>query len=407
MLKPGSFSRNFAWGGGEGLRKLHSAIRLGFAGSAVAVSREEWRSRIAGLASPDQSIIPPNFFLLNDGRALVVDELVLQALNAEHSASFDLLSIFAFHLSDVGTPPDTAEDYPALWANEFVRSILWSDGAWHAEALTEERVDGFLSLRVDATEEVRHKVGLNYRHILRIAGFDEGAGKLNTVPDQWAISALYLAWDRHTFRVGDQSKDKLIDYANGRELFKLIGVPKSWTDAAIEAVSESYLELGGRTRLVTTEQQGQTQLELNTVTFDQYEQSESDLSVRRSLTSQLRQVRNQTLSVKLKRLYDNKCVFCGMQLPVGPDEFYSEAAHIQALGEPNNGPDVAANMIVLCPHHHLQFDRGVLSLKKSGSGYVIQSIIPGDVLTGKFVSLRHEISEAYVQYHSKRHGFST
>ncbi|MFC1936002.1 HNH endonuclease, partial [Chloroflexota bacterium] len=50
-----------------------------------------------------------------------------------------------------------------------------------------------------------------------------------------------------------------------------------------------------------------------------------------------------------------RCQVCGTRLegPAGP---YAEAAHIRPLGRPHNGPDMASNVLCLCPNHHVLFD---------------------------------------------------
>jgi putative restriction endonuclease len=74
-----------------------------------------------------------------------------------------------------------------------------------------------------------------------------------------------------------------------------------------------------------------------------------------------RLVRDTALTVQVKRLYDHHCQICGTQLstPKGP---YSEAAHIQPLGAPHNGPDVFENLLCLCPNHHALFDKGAFRI---------------------------------------------
>lgn len=41
---------------------------------------------------------------------------------------------------------------------------------------------------------------------------------------------------------------------------------------------------------------------------------------------------------------------------------YAEAAHINPLGKPHNGPDVEGNILCLCPNHHVMFDNGVFTI---------------------------------------------
>ena len=130
------------------------------------------------------------------------------------------------------------------------------------------------------------------------------------------------------------------------------------------------------------------------------EQKETDEVIERRLAERLEQKRDVKQAVDLKRLYDNTCMFCGTRLQVAEDRFYSEAAHIKGLGEPHNGPDKKSNMLVLCPNHHVQFDRGVLRLHKVGAHYRINSKTATDPLHGKKITLTHSIDDDCVKYHS-------
>jgi putative restriction endonuclease len=110
------------------------------------------------------------------------------------------------------------------------------------------------------------------------------------------------------------------------------------------------------------------------------------------------------LGLSLRAHYAHECCFCRKALIVGvdPDIFYSEAAHIRALGRPHNGPDRKDNMLVLCPEHHIQFDAGILTLAMRASALRIVSQIPGDPLQGREVQLRspHSIDPANAKYHA-------
>ncbi|MFQ5534200.1 MAG: HNH endonuclease [Sphingomonadales bacterium] len=86
-------------------------------------------------------------------------------------------------------------------------------------------------------------------------------------------------------------------------------------------------------------------------------------------------------------------------LHVAQDHFYSEAAHIKPLGKPHDGPDKASNMLVFCPNHHLQFDRGVLRLQKRGDEYEIISKVAGDPLHRSKIILKHGIDADCVSWH--------
>jgi putative restriction endonuclease len=79
---------------------------------------------------------------------------------------------------------------------------------------------------------------------------------------------------------------------------------------------------------------------------------------RQDITTQ-RVVRSSAVAQYVKHLHNHCCQVCGMRLEtaVGP---YSKAAHIRPLGHPHNGPDIAANVLCLCPNHHVLFDLGGL-----------------------------------------------
>ena len=66
-------------------------------------------------------------------------------------------------------------------------------------------------------------------------------------------------------------------------------------------------------------------------------------------------IRDSEVTRAVKMLYKHRCQVCGTTLntPVGP---YAEAAHIQPLGAPHNGPDMLSNVLCLCANHHVLFD---------------------------------------------------
>jgi predicted restriction endonuclease len=71
-----------------------------------------------------------------------------------------------------------------------------------------------------------------------------------------------------------------------------------------------------------------------------------------------------------------------IELPDG--RRYAEAHHIRPLGSPHNGPDVAGNILCLCPNHHAELDYGVRPLE----------------LNDLRKTNAHAIDEAYVYYHN-------
>ncbi|MEC0207665.1 HNH endonuclease [Paenibacillus ehimensis] len=108
--------------------------------------------------------------------------------------------------------------------------------------------------------------------------------------------------------------------------------------------------------------------------------------------------RNSNLVSELKLLYKNKCQVCGKQLDIGGGESYSEVHHIRPLGEPHNGPDIIENMIVLCPDHHLMFDRGALSIDLKNKRVLHTNT--ANIIHGHSIQLIHTINQEYIDYHN-------
>jgi putative restriction endonuclease len=81
-------------------------------------------------------------------------------------------------------------------------------------------------------------------------------------------------------------------------------------------------------------------------------------------TTTLRIVRDTALSATIKAAHDCRCQVCDIQLKV-PSGFYAEAAHVQPLGAPHNGPDISGNVLCLCPNHHVLFDKGTIWIDSS------------------------------------------
>ncbi|MBK0868375.1 HNH endonuclease [Saccharopolyspora sp. HNM0986] len=75
-----------------------------------------------------------------------------------------------------------------------------------------------------------------------------------------------------------------------------------------------------------------------------------------SQVKRLAEVRKQVL-----KSYRFTCQACEVRLMI-KDQPYAEGAHIRAVGYPHNGPDVAENMLCLCPNCHAQFDAGAITV---------------------------------------------
>ena len=408
---PGSFSKNFAWHG-TGLRKLHRCVRAGFQGTLAAVDRQSFRqnSGIEGAII----LIPINFFLHNRDGRLSVDELVFQAIDGKHSMIFDRLALFALNLSLVGSGRDAQSKReilrrPAMWANELVRERLWSNGAWQRDALSDASLDEFLEDRLDAQLTVRIKCRNNYRHIFQLCNYWPTAFPIiNSGSERWISSAMFLTWDRYILDGGKGTRKNLLSLVESHELYKLLGVSQEFTLSQADHLVDLYRSAGQLDRFTSTKSKSvqfratPSILAPEAVTerdLGWLEQEKADGVVERHTIEKKLQKRDRKKAAALKRHYNNTCQFCGLQLDVGETHYYSEAAHIKGLGEPHNGPDKVSNMLVLCPNHHLQFDRGVLRLERAGSEYKISSQANNHPLNGKKVTLKHALAEDCVKYH--------
>ena len=73
-------------------------------------------------------------------------------------------------------------------------------------------------------------------------------------------------------------------------------------------------------------------------------------------------VRDTSMVRGLKQRHRNTCQRCEKRLRVATSRFYSEGHHLQPLGAPHNGPDVSANILILCPDCHALFDLAAVAV---------------------------------------------
>ena len=293
-----------------------------------------------------------------------------------------------------------------MWANEFVRERLWSGGAWQSSALQEASLDPFIEGRMNALRAVRLKCRTNYRHLFELCDFwPTSFSIINSQAERWIASALFLAWDRHILDGGASDKNALIALVDSEELYKLLGVTRECAAGQATTFADLYVSVGRLERFNQAKTVSAPALQRPMIEIpeeeglDWLEQEGSDEVVKRQTVQRQEHRRDRKKAAALKRRYGNTCQFCGTKLQVAGDAFYSEAAHIRGLGEPHRGPDKVSNMLILCPNHHLQFDRGMLSLRKFGATYRIESKMDGDPLHQKLITLNHAVDEACVKYH--------
>lgn len=112
----------------------------------------------------------------------------------------------------------------------------------------------------------------------------------------------------------------------------------------------------------------------------------------------LRIVRDTKIAHDVKALYKHRCQVCNIAVPT-KNGFYSEGAHIKPLGNPHNGDDSLANLICLCPNHHVMYDKGAFAIKDNFK------LIGTE--TGKLTVLeQHKIDLENLLYHRESHGYN-
>jgi hypothetical protein len=396
------------------------------------VLRDDFRAA-CGLTS-ERFLIAANFFLFNvvrGGRNVIpVDEFVRHAVVGDHSAAFDRLGLFVLNLSLGGKRSKSGNgvEFPAPWANEFVKQALWQSGRWRRAALDEPAMDAFLASRITGVADAKQKCRSNYRHLYELTKYLPSASPaINTGAEAWIAAALFTAWDRRALAAGmvtpPPSSAALVRASEAAEDYKLLGLDVGEFRVLAPPIADQYASAGGLARFgggiappaptaPTTTPAGVAPtgaakpspspapaVDLGWLTV-----AGSEAAVEREISRRLEQKRDQVLATKLKSLYEHRCMACGEAVVIGfdPERHYAEAAHIKPLGKPHDGPDKPGNMLVLCANHHIQFDRGVLSIRRTPAGAAFVSRIPGDPTHGKAVALhpKHKLEPDCVEWHS-------
>lgn len=260
----------------------------------------------------------------------------------------------------------------------------------------------------------------NYLYMMQMAGLRrQGTRLINTHVEEWIGPGLFLAFDRYSLdRTATVSltRTDLHSMVRADELYKLMGTTQAYLDSIFPLIAGEYLDLGGVDRVSSPAVLGSSGAAILSspavspkppggapLSTWSDEDAQDVAMVLRRLQEMRAQIRNAQHVRELKALYQNGCAFCGKQTVIGVDplKYYSEAAHIKPVGQPHNGPDRKDNMVILCPEHHLQFDRGVLRMQRRASGLRIFSKIAGDSLDGAAVRIRtpHAFNDDFVSWH--------
>lgn len=251
---PGSFTKNFSWGPTDrGLKELHDVIRTGFGNKLEDVPRSVFRARVAQRERPDY--IPLNFFLYNKKKLgidfVAVDELVFQAINFRHSASFDKLALFAFNLSLVGVWSRAAayQRRPALWAFHYIADRVGPELDWLTRDVTADDIQRFVTSDPRYKAATSRKLATNLAYLYKQGRLAEYRTKK---VERWWLSALFLTLDRASEEMLAEGKvpqeDRFEEYVI-RNGFHLIAGPRSLDkDLAAIHFTRLYAACGGTSR---------------------------------------------------------------------------------------------------------------------------------------------------------------
>lgn len=121
---------------------------------------------------------------------------------------------------------------------------------------------------------------------------------------------------------------------------------------------------------------------------------------RRTPTTTQRIVRNTKTAEEVKMIHNYTCQVCGIQL-ITPAGRYAEAAHIQALGVPHNGPDTKENLLCLCPNDHVRFDTGTIVIDDS---YQVWESSSAKLIGPMRLHARHAPGRNFIAYHRQYFG---
>lgn len=256
VWKPGSFTKNFAWGGESGLRQLHTSIRIGFDNKLEDVERDIFYDRVQ--SAPDLTgspLIPLNFFLFNEQRHrvdyVIVDELVFQALTAGHTDRFDKLAMTAFNLGYAGKFKGASKDQrrPTLWAMHYVRDRVAKDFGWDDRRINADDIESFIQGDRRWKAVTTRKLSTNLNHLYKI-------GKLGALSspkvERWWVDALFLALDRI---LADRRLDKLTTSETAypsllkqSKFFEITGKPSLEKELAAKHLVHLYTACGAVAR---------------------------------------------------------------------------------------------------------------------------------------------------------------
>jgi hypothetical protein len=307
------------------------------------------------------------------------------------------LYFFALNLNLPGERLKAHHRDPAIMQNTLVREHLFVDDGFREARFEKDRsieptVKGFGGFTSGAA--LRKWVN-NYSYMAQQCAFvPTPDGRLETFADTWGALALRLFFERYVATHPAADPTTLVSAALEVEIYKLIGVPRSWLDGRIEGAAEMFVSDQSSVFLGFNESEAERlAVKRGGVPPPPGREAERRETVIQQI---IRRGENRRF---LQTIYAGQCQLSGVRL-VMPDGLFSiDCAHIRPLGAPHSGPDDVNNMLSLSPTMHRLFDRGCVRIDPET--LAIKLLHGNDVPHRSHLLIRpsHVIRPSHLAYH--------
>lgn len=108
--------------------------------------------------------------------------------------------------------------------------------------------------------------------------------------------------------------------------------------------------------------------------------------------------RDRRIATLVCRAHDYQCQVCGLALETPAGLLLTPTTHIKSLAIPHKGPDVAENVLCLCPTHRVQLDLGILTIEDD---FTVVDETDGIPIGKLAVAKSHKVGLDFVRYHRK------
>ncbi len=393
-MRPLSFTRNLG-----GFEKAYNAIRAGY---APGVTVKQFQDR-CGL-SHDVSFVVTEFFLatqIHDGEEYILaDTLISQTLSRPFNRLIARLYFFALNLNMPGERLKELHRNPAIMQNTLVRDHLFIDDGFRYKRFDKDgsiepavnRFGGF-----NSPDALRKWVN-NYSYMAQQCDFVRTPdGHVETFADTWGALALRLFFERYAATNPTPDVNTLVSTALDLELYKLLGVPKSWLIDRVNGAAEMFVSDQDSMFLGFEESEAERQAATHGAVPPP---PQGETQRRETLIQQI--IRRGENRRFLQKVYHGECQLSGVRLIMPDGSFSVDCAHIRPLGAPHSGMDDVSNMLSLSPTMHRLFDRGCVRVDPHT--LAIQLIHGNNVphRTHLLVRGNHKLQPSNLAYHIAR-----